>query len=526
MANDLGGPVILESYIEGSWRAGGGSGDLLVNPSTGGVIGLASSKDLNLGAALAFARNMGGPALRSLSFAERGALLGQIADVLSARRENWYEISRINSGNTKSDAAIDVDGGIGTLKYFSKLATTLANGRLVADGPAVRLGRDPAFVGMHLGLPVRGVAIQINAYNFPSWGLWGKAAVALLAGVPVFAKPATATAWLSEAMVRAVTEANILPQGALSLLCGSARDLLDHVDFGDVIAFTGSADTGLKIRQGVRVVSQGVRVNVEADSLNSAILSPDGAPGSPAFDLFVAEVVKEMVAKTGQKCTAIRRAFVPAAFADAATDAIALGLSSVQVGDPANEGVTMGPVVHMAQRRSVEAGIAKLTGSGARRIEFTGSVDGDRENGAFVSPTLLRAGDSANADIHDLEVFGPVATVVPYSSDAELFSLVRRGGGSLVSSVFANDAGLLVEAAEQLGESHGRLMLIDPSVGASHSGHGIVLPMSQHGGPGRAGNGSELGALRGMWLYLQRTAIQASSATFERFGGAYVEYAN
>jgi 3,4-dehydroadipyl-CoA semialdehyde dehydrogenase len=352
--------------------------------------------------------------------------------------------------------------------------------------------------------------------------------VAILAGVPVLAKPATATAWLSEAMVRTVIDAGILPDGALSLLSGSVGDLLDHVEFGDVIAFTGSADTGLKIRNHPKVVEQGVRINVEADSLNSAILGPDGAPGTAAFDLFCAEVVKEMTAKAGQKCTAIRRIFAPADYADAVQTAIAKALSSVKVGDPASDGVTMGPLVHMDQRRSVEQGVAALTGAGLTKVDTgAGAINGDQAAGAFFAPTLLRAAGGRTPDVvHDMEVFGPVATLISYASIDELFALVRRGGGSLVSSVFANDGDFLVEAAEQLGESHGRLLLVDPSVGGSHAGHGIVLPLSQHGGPGRAGNGSELGALRGLWLYSQRSAIQASSATLEKMAGQYSEATN
>jgi 3,4-dehydroadipyl-CoA semialdehyde dehydrogenase len=518
----------LESYLQGEWAAGSGDGDALINPSNGATVATASSKGLDLGAALEFSRTKGGAALRAMTFAERGALLGAIADVLAARRDDWNEIARINSGNTKSDAAIDVDGGIGTIKYFAKLATTLGDGRILSDGPAARLARDPTFVGLHLGLPLRGVAIQINAYNFPSWGLWGKAAVAILAGMPVLAKPATATAWLAEEMVRAVVDAKILPEGVLSLLCGSAGDLLDHVRFGDVIAFTGSAETGFKIRNGAQVQAHGVRVNIEADSLNSAVLAPDGAPGTPAFDLFCAEVVKEMVAKAGQKCTAIRRVFVPAAFADAASDAIGAGLSAVRVGDPALEGVSMGPLVHSGQKNTVEQGLAALTAAGLSRVDTGASVlEGSDVNGAFVAPVLLRAQTGKVPDcVHDTEVFGPVATLIPYASVDELFGLVRRGGGSLVSSVFANDHDFLAQAAEALGESHGRLLLVDPSVGGSHAGHGIVLPLSQHGGPGRAGNGSELGALRGLWFYTQRSAIQASSATFDRLSGVYSEAVN
>ena len=515
------GEALLESYLSGQWRAGGGEGDALVNPATGDVVARASSRGLDLAGALEFARTKGGPALRALSFAERAALIGQVADALAANKDRWYEISRINSGNTRADALIDVDGAIGTMKYFAKLGAGLGEARLMGDGAPARLGRDPNFVGMHIGVPVKGVAIQINAYNFPSWGMWEKAGVALLAGVPVLAKPATSTAWLAEEMIRAVVEAGVLPEGALSLLSGSAGDLLDHVRFGDVIAFTGSAETGLKVRQAPRVVAQGVRVNVEADSLNSAVLAPDAGPGTPALDLFVTEVAREMTIKAGQKCTAIRRAFVPADQADAAVDALAAALAAVQVGDPSDETVKMGPLVNMGQRRTVEEGVSALVGAGAGRVDYArGAFAGDAAKGAFVAPTLLRAktGEVSHL-VHEIEVFGPVSTVIPYGGAEEMFGLVRQGGGSLVTSVYAKDPGFLVDAAEALGDSHGRLMLIDPTVGASHTGHGNVLPLLNHGGPGRAGDGAELGALRGLWFYMQRTAVQGSADTLAQLGG-------
>jgi 3,4-dehydroadipyl-CoA semialdehyde dehydrogenase len=509
-------PVRLESYLGGRWIGGQGAPDSLVNPATGDVVALVSSEGLDLAAALDFARSVGGPALRGLSFGERARLLGAVADALAAQKDRWYEISRVNSGNTRADAMIDVDGAIGTLKYYAKLGESLGEAAFLVDGPPARLARDPNFVALHLSTPVRGVAIQINAYNFPSWGLWGKAGVAILAGVPVLAKPATATAWLAEQMVRAVIDAGVLPAGALSLLSGGARDLLDHVRFGDVIAFTGSAETGDRIRTSPKVLSAGVRVNIEADSLNSAILAPDAGPGTPAFGLFVAEVAKEMTSKAGQKCTAIRRAFVPAEHAEAATAALAQALAAIQVGDPADEGVQMGPVVSLAQRASIARGVQALKDGGAEAVDLGAGVPlaGDAERGAFVSPILMRAraGDNA-ASVHEIEVFGPVATVIPYNSAEELFGLVRRGGGSLATSVFANDAGFLIESAEALGESHGRLLLIDPTIGASHSGHGIVLPSCLHGGPGRAGNGSELGGLRGLAFYMQRTAVQGAADT-------------
>jgi 3,4-dehydroadipyl-CoA semialdehyde dehydrogenase len=507
---------VLQSYLGGKWQAGTEQGAALVNPTTGETVASASSKGLDLKAALAYSRNVGGPALRKLSYGQRAELLGKVADVLAARRDEWFEIGRKNSGNTKADASIDVDGSIGTLKFFAKIGSKLGDAHMLRDGGPMRLARDANFQGLHVGVPLEGVAVHINAFNFPAWGLWEKAAVSLLAGVPVLAKPATSTAWLAQEMVSAVIEAGVLPDGALSILCGSPSDLLDHLQLGDVVAFTGSADTGEGIRQHPRVREQNIRVNIEADSLNSVLLGPDVAPDSPEFGFFAREVMREMTAKAGQKCTAIRRILVPADKAQAAIEAIAGLLKTVVVGDPANAMTNMGPVVNMAQRKSVEEGIAKLRSQAdvAYTAENFAPLDADIARGAFVSPTLLKARDSNHADvIHEVEVFGPVATVVPYRDKAEAFALARRGGGSLVASVFSGDAAFLAEAGTALGTTHGRVMLIDPAIGDSHTGHGIVLPSCMHGGPGRAGGGEELGGLHGLWFYHQRVAMQGSAAT-------------
>ncbi len=507
---------VLESYLGGKWQAGAGNGTPLVNPCDGAVLASASSKGLDLKAALDYSRNVGGPELRKLSYAQRAELLGKIADVLAMCRDEWYEIGRKNSGNTKADAAIDVDGSIGTLKYFAKIGAKLSDAHLLRDGVPMRLARDQNFQGLHVGVSLDGVAVHINAFNFPAWGLWEKAAVSLLAGVPVLSKPATSTAWLAQEMVHAVVEAGVLPPGALSILCGSPNDLLDHLRLGDVVAFTGSADTGDGIRQHPRVRQHGVRVNIEADSLNAALLGPDAAPGSPSFDFFVREVVREMTSKTGQKCTAIRRVLVAAEHAAAATDAIAAALAKVVVGDPANPSVNMGPVVNMAQRKSVEEGIRKL--SAQAKIAYSPDpfalVDGDPTKGAFVPSTLLKVNNSVDGElVHEMEIFGPVATVVPYRDKADAFAVARRGGGSLAASVFSGDNGFLAEAAVALGTTHGRLLLVDPTIGDSHTGHGIVLPSLMHGGPGRAGGGEELGGLHGLWFYHQRVAMEGSAAT-------------
>jgi 3,4-dehydroadipyl-CoA semialdehyde dehydrogenase len=512
---------VLQSYVGGKWQAGTQQGAALTNPTTGDIVAWASSDGLDFNAALEYSRNVGGPELRKLSYADRAALLGKIADVLVARRDEWFEIARTNSGNTKADAMIDVDGSIGTLKYFAKIGAKLGDAHMLRDGGPMRLARDPNFQALHVGVPLDGVAVHINAFNFPAWGLWEKAAVSLLAGVPVFAKPATATAWLAQEMVSAVIDASILPPGALSILCGSPNDLLDHVRLGDVVAFTGSAQTAEGIRQHLRIRQQNVRVNIEADSLNAVLLGEDVAPDSKEFGFFAREVMREMTSKAGQKCTAIRRVLVPAAKADAAIEAITAALKMVVVGDPANALVSMGPVVNMPQRKSVEEGIRKLRTQSdiSYAPENFAPIDADLARGAFVPPTLLKVGNGNDAEvIHEMEVFGPVATVVPYRNKEDAFELARRGGGSLAASVFSGDTEFLSEAAAALGTTHGRVLLVEPSIAESHTGHGIVLPSCMHGGPGHAGGGEELGGLHGLWFYHQRVAMQGSGATLDAIG--------
>jgi 3,4-dehydroadipyl-CoA semialdehyde dehydrogenase len=513
MASDT---KVLQSYLGGKWQAGTEGGAALVNPTTGDTVARASSKGLDLKAALEYSRNMGGSELRHLTYSQRADLLGKTAEVLAGRRDEWFEISRKNSGNTKADAAIDVDGAIGTLKYFAKIGAKLGNASVLRDGSPMRLARDANFQGLHMGIPLTGVAVHINAFNFPAWGLWEKAAMSLLAGVPVLAKPATSTAWLTQEMVSAVIEASILPPGALSILCGSPNDLLDHLQLGDVVAFTGSADTGESIRQHRRIRQHNVRVNIEADSLNAALLGPDAKPDSTLLGYFAREVMREMTLKAGQKCTAIRRVLVPAEQAAAVTEAIVALLKTVVVGDPTNPLVNMGPLINMTQRRTVEEGIRQLNSQAefAYRPENFAPVDANLDEGAFVPPTLLKVRNGSDSEVvSQLEVFGPVATVVPYRDKQDAFELARRGGGSLTASVFSNDTAFLGEAGLALGTTHGRLLLIDPSIGDSHAGHGIVLPSLMHGGPGRAGGGEELGGLHGLWFYHQRVALQGSAAT-------------
>jgi 3,4-dehydroadipyl-CoA semialdehyde dehydrogenase len=508
-------PEKLESYLGDRWARGDGVETELVDPVNGSVLATASARGLDLAAALRHAREKGGAALRALSFAERGKLIGAVADVLAANRARYEDIAVANSGNTKMDAAIDIDGGIGTLKYYARLGASLGDTRMLVDDKPVRLSKAENYQALHVLVPRHGVAVHINAFNFPSWGLWEKAAVSLLAGVPLVAKPASATALLSHAMVRDVVAAKVLPAGAISLLCGGAGNLLDHVTGDDVIAFTGSSATAGQVRSHRNVITRGAMVNVEADSVNAALLAPDAAPGTPAFDAFVKEVMREMTVKAGQKCTAIRRAFVPADRVDAAIEALAARLAKVVVGDPRREDVRMGPVVTRAQQAAALDGIGRL----AREASFVcGGPEAPKLDGidpaisSFVAPTLMRVKSATDLHaVHDTEVFGPAATVIPYKDEHEAFALVARGGGSLVASVYGDDRAFLARAVAELGATHGRLLMVEPSIADAHTGHGIVMPQCLHGGPGRAGNGEELGGLNGLRLYHQRVAVQGST---------------
>jgi 3,4-dehydroadipyl-CoA semialdehyde dehydrogenase len=486
----------------------------LVDPVSGAVLATASAKGLDLGEALAFARRHGQSALRGMSYAARATLVGAIADALAANRAKYEAIAIANSGNTKTDAAIDIDGGIGTLKYYARLGAGLGEAHALIDDKPVRLTRAENYQALHLMLPRRGVAIHINAFNFPSWGLWEKAGVALLCGIPVVAKPASATAMLAHEMARDVIAAKVLPDGAFNIIVGSAGDLLAHASADDVIAFTGSAETAKRVRGHPNVIANCAAVNIEADSINAAVLAADTAEGA-AFDAFVKEVVREMTVKAGQKCTAIRRIFVPAGRAGMVVDALAAALGRIKVGDPRREDTRMGPVVTRAQQAAAFDGIRRLMSEAAAVCGGfePPAIDGvDADKSAFVAPTLLRIDDGSEIRaVHEVEVFGPAATVVPYRDEQEAAVLVNRGGGSLVASIYGEDRNFLARMAREIGPSHGRLLLVDPAIAAAHSGHGIVMPQCNHGGPGRAGNGEELGGLHGLRLYHQRLAVQGSS---------------
>lgn len=509
---------LLPNFLGGQWQTGTGTGTPLFDPVLGTELARVSSAGLDLAAGFRFAREEGGRALRALSYGERAGLLAAIVKVLQANRDAYYEIATANSGTTTKDSAVDIDGGIFTLGFYAKQGEALGSARALLDGERIRMGKDPVFQTQHVLQPTHGVALFINAFNFPSWGLWEKAAPALLSGVPVIIKPATATAWLTQRMVKDVIDANILPVGALSVVCGSSAGLMDQLQPFDVVSFTGSADTARIIRSHPAVAERSVRCNIEADSLNSALLDPAATADSEAFNLLVSEVVREMTVKSGQKCTAIRRVFVPRALYDAAAQAIGAKLAKTSVGNPRNESVRMGALVSQEQKASVLEGIAKLRTEAEVLFDGSGAalVDADAAVAACVAPTLLGSREPSKAKVlHEVEVFGPVATLMAYDGIEQAYELIRRGEGSLVCSVYSADPAFTASAALELGSAHGRVHAISPDVAASQTGHGNVMPMSLHGGPGRAGGGEELGGLRALGFYHRRSAVQASSAALD-----------
>ena len=514
---------LLKNYVAGQWVAGAGAGALLRDPVTGADLVRVSRDGLDLAAAFDYARSEGGAALRALTYAARAAMLADIVKILQANRDAYYDIATANSGTTKNDSAVDIDGAIFTIGQYARWGAALGDHHVLTDGARVKLGKDSSFASQHLLTPARGVALFINAFNFPSWGLWEKAAPALLSGVPVIVKPATATAWLTQRMVADVVSAGILPPGALSVICGSSSGLLDQLRPFDVLSFTGSADTAATIRAHPAIAARSTRVNIEADSLNSALLLPDASADSEAFALLVKEVVREMTVKSGQKCTAIRRVLVPENLYDAAAQAISAKLDKVTVGNPRNESVRMGSLVSREQYQSVVEGIAAL-GRQTALLHDGGQhvlVDADPAVAACVGPTLLGTRDPDGASVvHRTEVFGPVATLMPYRSVEHALALIGRGEGSLVASVYGADPATLAQASAALASSHGRVHVISPAVAATHTGHGNVMPHSLHGGPGRAGGGEELGGLRALGFYHRRSAIQADAAVLDAIASA------
>jgi 3,4-dehydroadipyl-CoA semialdehyde dehydrogenase len=510
---------LLANFLDGHWTNGTGTGTPLYDPVLGTELVRVDAGGLDLPRGFAFARESGGGALRALNYRQRGELLAAMAKVLQANRDTYYEIAIANSGTVKNDSAVDIDGAIYTIGVYAKLAAELPESSLRHDGDIATLAKDNAFQSRHVQLPVRGLALFINAFNFPSWGLWEKAAPALLSGVPVVVKPATATAWLTQRMVKDVVDAGVLPVGALNVVCGSSAGLMDALQPFDVVSFTGSAATAAAIRRHPAVAERSVRANIEADSINSALLLPGEAPGSSAFDALTKEVVREMTVKSGQKCTAIRRIFVPAGLYDIAAEAISARLAKTTVGNPRSESVRMGSLVNRAQFTSVLEGMTYLKGQ--TEVLHNGAshplVDADPLVACCVGPTLLGTKNPDAADrVHAHEVFGPVATLVPYRDEAHALHLIRRGEGSLVASLFGSDEAALARVAVELADSHGRVHVVSPAVASVHTGHGNVMPQSLHGGPGRAGGGEELGGLRALGFYHRRAAIQAAPGVIEK----------
>ena len=513
----------LPNYVSGRWSEGLGEDEVLIDPVTGDELARISSQGIDFGGALQFARSQGGPALRELTYAQRAEMLARIADVLAANRDEYFHISLLNLGANQADASFDVDGAIYTMKYYAKIGRTLAEGKMLKEGAQIALSKSNAFVGQHFLLPTKGAAVFINAFNFPAWGFCEKAAPALLSGVPIVVKPASPTAWLTQKMVEDVVKAGILPPGTISIICGSARELLGHVREEDVVSFTGSADTAEHIRSHANVLRRSVRVNIEADSINSAILGPDVAPGTDLFDLLVKEVVREMTLKTGQKCTAIRRVMVPRQQLPSLGEAVTARLSSMKVGNPRNPEVKVGPVVNKAQQAACLEGLGKLKEECSVLYggdEHFQPLDADAEKSAFVQPTLLTCKTGLEAKhVHDVEVFGPVATLVAYEGLEDLVAITRRGLGSLVVSVFSNDPVFIRQAVLGIGDLHGRVLVVDSTVSSQHTGHGNVVPSCFHGGPGRAGGGEELAGLRALLLYHRRFVVQGPISCVTELSG-------
>src|SRR5437899_5380122 len=513
----------LPNYVAGQWLEGAGAGEPLVDPVTGEELARISSQNIDLNLALEFARSRGGPALRQLTYTQRADLLAKMADVLSANRDEYFRLSLLNAGTTQADASFDVDGALYTIKYYAKIGRALEEKNLLKEGAPIPLSKTGAFVGQHFLTRTRGAAVFINAFNFPAWGFCEKAGPALLSGVPIMVKPASPTAWLTHRMVEDIVRAGALPPGAISLLCGSARELLDHVREGDIVSFTGSADTAARLRSNANVSRRSVRLNVEADSINSAILGPDAAPGTDVFEALVKEVVREIMIKAGQKCTAIRRGFVPRQMAKEAGEAIAARLGALKVGNPRNAEIKVGPVVNKAQQAACLAGLRQLKEECTVLLggdENFQPVDADAAKAAFVQPTLLSAKNGGDAKfVHDIEVFGPAATLIAYDGVEDLVAMTRRGLGSLVASIFSNDAAFTRNVVLEIGDLHGRIMVVDSSVAGQQTGHGNVVPSCLHGGPGRAGGGEELAGLRALLLYHRRFVVQGPSAAISDLAG-------
>lgn len=515
---------ILRSHVRGGWYSPTEQGRPLHDAVTGEEIARISSAGIDFAATLDFGRSVGGPALRDLTFHQRAALLKALGSHLREHRDELYAVSA-QTGSTLGDSKFDVDGGIGVLlAYASKAKRELPNDTVYVEGAIEPLGRGGTFLGQHVCTPLHGVAVQVNAFNFPVWGPLEKFAPAFLAGVPTIVKPASPTAFLTAKLVEIIVASGLLPTGTLQFVAGSVGDLFDHLTGQDLVSFTGSASTAQTLRAHPAIVRNSVRFSAEADSLNLSALGPDAAPGTDEFDLFVTALAAEMTVKAGQKCTAIRRAFVPEQHVDAVVEAVSARLATVTVGHPASPGVRMGALASLEQREEVRRSVKALADAG--RIVFgdpdhVDVVDADADRGAFLSPILL-VGDPERAEPHEVEAFGPVSTILPYASTAALIDYAARGQGSLAGSIVTADPAWAREVVLGVAPWHGRLLVLNARDAAESTGHGAPLPQLVHGGPGRAGGGEEMGGIRGVLHHMQRTAIQADPDTLAAITGRWV----
>lgn len=502
-----------QNYVTGRWISGEGEGQVLYHAVTGDPLYTASTRGLDFDRILQYARTKGNPALRRMSFQERGLMLRALAMDLREHLDTFYQVS-YQTGATRADSWIDIEGGIGNLFSYASLRRKFPDTSFCLDGEQHMLGKANTFMGHHLQIPKEGVAIHINAFNFPVWGMLEKIAVNLLAGMPAVVKPATITSYLTEKVVRRIIASGILPEGSLQLICGSAGDLLSHVQSQDVVTFTGSASTGLALKSGKQILEQNVPFTMEADSLNCIVLGEDVQPGMPEWDLFLKEVRKEMTVKCGQKCTAIRRIFVPENRLQDVQIALGALLSQTVIGNPLNEKVRMGSLAGESQRKEVRAQVQKLLASSQLiygSLDSVQVVDADEAKGAFMSPLLLLNTDPfRNTAVHEVEAFGPVATLMPYNDRDEAIALAKMGKGSLVSTVVTADPMIARSYVLGAGTYHGRILVLDAACAKENTGHGSPLPLLVHGGPGRAGGGEEMGGMRGVYHYMQRVALQGS----------------
>lgn len=515
----------LQSYIAGRW-IGQEAAQELRSAVNGQVVARTHAEAIDFGEAVAHARDKGLPALLALDFQQRAERLKALAKYLAQHKETLYAVST-HTGATRADSWVDIEGGAGTLAAYAGMGgNELPSGNVVHEGPAIPLGKKGSFAGTHILVPRHGLAVHINAFNFPVWGLLEKFAPSFLAGMPCIGKPATATSYLTEALVRLINESGILPEGALQLVIGGTGDLLDRLDGRDVVTFTGSADTAAKLRVHPNIVRQSISFNAEADSLNCAILAPDVTPDDEEFDLFVKEVAREMTVKAGQKCTAIRRAIVPRQHVDAVAERLRARLAKTVVGAPGREDVRMGALASHAQRNDVAERVAELM-KGAELVfsdrDGFAPVGEGVDEGAFFAPTLLLSRNPLTHDaVHDVEAFGPVSTLMPYDGIDEAVALAARGRGSLVGTLVTRDPGIAAKVVPQVAALHGRFLVLDREAAAESTGHGSPLPQLKHGGPGRAGGGEELGGVRAVKHYLQRTAVQGSPSMIAAITGEYM----